>query len=59
MRNILHEELIACMDQVAKPFKILMIKTNLTLPYTTVFLELDCGYWASESEAKMRQAMKK
>ena len=31
-KPILHEELIARMDQVARTFRILMIKTNLTLP---------------------------
>jgi hypothetical protein len=35
-----------------------MIKTDLTLPYTSVFMELDCGYWSPESEAKMREKMK-
>jgi len=57
-KPVLHEELIARMDQVARTFRILMIKTNLTLPYTTVFMELDCGYWGPESEAKMREKMK-
>jgi L-fucose mutarotase/ribose pyranase (RbsD/FucU family) len=57
-KPVLHEDLIARMDQVARMFRILMIKTNLTLPYTTVFLELDCGYWGPESEAAMRQKMK-
>jgi D-ribose pyranose/furanose isomerase RbsD len=55
---ILHEELIARLDQVARTFRILMVKTNLTLPYTSVFMELDCGYWEPESEAKMRERMK-
>lgn len=59
VKPVLHEELISRMDQVAKTFKILMIKTNLALPYTTVFMELDCGYWSLENEAKMREAMKK
>jgi L-fucose mutarotase/ribose pyranase (RbsD/FucU family) len=55
---ILHEELIARLDQVAKTFRILMIKTSLTLPYTSVFMELDCGYWKPDSEARMRERMK-
>ncbi len=59
VKPVLHEELISRMDQVAKTFKILMIKTNLALPYTTVFMELDCGYWSPENEANMREAMKK
>ncbi|MCX6558989.1 MAG: hypothetical protein NTZ26_00615 [Candidatus Aminicenantes bacterium] len=58
VKPLLHEELIARLDQVAKTFRILMIKTNLKIPYTTVFMELDCGYWSPESEAKMREAMK-
>jgi len=55
---VLHEELIARLDQVARTFRILMVKTNLALPYTSVFMELDCGYWKPESEAKMRERMK-
>jgi D-ribose pyranose/furanose isomerase RbsD len=55
---ILHEELIARLDQVGKTFKIVMIKTTLAVPYTSVFLELDCGYWGPEAEAKMREKMK-
>ncbi len=58
VKSVLHEELIARLDQVARTFRILMIKTNLTLPYTTVFMELDCGYWGPEAEAKMREKMK-
>jgi hypothetical protein len=55
---LLHEELIARLDQVAKTFRVLMIKTTLALPYTSVFMELDCGYWTPEAEAKMRELMK-
>jgi len=55
---VLHEELIARLDQVGQTFKIVMIKTTLAVPYTSVFLELDCGYWGPEAEAKMREKMK-
>jgi hypothetical protein len=55
---VLHEELIARLDQAGKAFKIVMVKTTLAVPYTSVFLELDCGYWPSENEAKMRKKMK-
>jgi D-ribose pyranose/furanose isomerase RbsD len=55
---VLHEELIARLDEVGKTFKIVMVKTILAVPYTTVFLELDCGYWGPEAEAKMREKMK-
>jgi hypothetical protein len=55
---VLHANLIARLNGVGRMFRILMIKTNLALPYTSVFMELDCGYWPSESEAKMREQMK-
>ena len=57
-QSVLHEELIARLDQVGKTFKIVMIKTTLAVPYTSIFLELDCGYWGPEAEAKMRGKMK-
>jgi hypothetical protein len=55
---VLHANLIARLNGVGRTFRVLMIKTNLALPYTSVFMELDCGYWPSESEAKMRERMK-
>jgi hypothetical protein len=55
---VLHEDLIARLDEAGKTFKIVMVKTTLAVPYTTVFLELDCGYWGPEAEAKMRERMK-
>jgi len=55
---VLHEELIARLDQAGKAFKVVMVKTTLAVPYTSVFLELDCGYWPAANEAKMREKMK-
>ena len=55
---VLHEDLIARLDQAGKAFKIVMLKTTLAVPYTSVFLELDCGYWSPKAEAKMREKMK-
>ncbi len=39
-------------------FKILIIKTNLTMPYTSVFIHLKCGYWTDADEKALRAAMK-
>lgn len=55
---VLHGDLIARLDQAGKAFKIVMLKTTLAVPYTSVFMELDCGYWSPEAEAKMREKMK-
>jgi len=54
---MLHEQIIARLDQVSQVFRVLIIKTDLTIPYTTVFFELGCAYWPANSEAKMRKAM--
>ena len=53
-----HEGIISKLDEAGKTFKILLLKTRLTLPYTSVFLQLDCAYWSSEAETELRSAMK-
>lgn len=53
-----HEQIIAKLDEAGKAFKILLIKTPLTKPYTSVFFQLECGYWNAESEKQLRDAMK-
>jgi hypothetical protein len=27
----------------------------MTIPYTSVFFELDCGYWNADAEQRLRQ----
>lgn len=53
--RIKHEELIAKLDESSKMFEIVIIKTNMKLPYTSVFMELRCGYWNDEAEKKLRE----
>ena len=53
-----HEQIIGKLDEAGKTFKVLIIKTPLTKPYTSVFFQLECGYWNDDSEAKLRKAMK-
>ena len=53
-----HEQIIAKLDEAGKTFKVLLIKTPLTKPYTSVFFQLECGYWNAASEAELRQAIK-
>jgi D-ribose pyranose/furanose isomerase RbsD len=52
-----HEQIIAKLDQTAQTFRVLIIKTELTIPYTSIFFELDCGYWSAEAEQRLRQSM--
>ena len=56
--KLLHEQIIQKLDEAGKTFKVLIIKTPLTIPYTTVFFQLDCGYWGPDDESRMRAAMK-
>jgi L-fucose mutarotase/ribose pyranase (RbsD/FucU family) len=53
-----HEQIIHKLDQCAEVFRILIIKTDMTIPYTSVFFELDCGYWNATAEERLRQAMR-
>jgi len=55
--EILHEQIIARLDQSATLFRILIIKTEMTIPYTSIFFELECGYRSAEAEKRMRLAM--
>jgi hypothetical protein len=52
-----HEKIIAKLDQTAQIFRIFIIKTKLTIPYTSIFFELDCGYWGAEAEQNLRKAI--
>jgi L-fucose mutarotase/ribose pyranase (RbsD/FucU family) len=58
-QQLLHEQIIAKLDQVSQTFRVLIIKTNMTLPYTSVFLQLDCAYWGPDSEKRLRDRMPK
>lgn len=52
-----HEKIIEKLDEVSKTFRVLIIKTNMTVPYTSVFLQLDCAYWGPEAEKGLRAKM--
>ena len=52
-----HEQIIGKLDEAGKTFKVLLIKTPLTVPYTSVFFQLECGYWNAASEKELRDAM--
>ncbi len=53
----LHESLISTIDSAAKTFKVLVLKTNTKLAYSTVFLELQCGYWTQDEESRLRKTL--
>jgi RbsD / FucU transport protein family len=58
VRVLPHEEIIAKLDRAGELFRVLVVKTNMRIPYTSVFFELDCGYWNAQAEKKLRVAMR-
>lgn len=57
VNTLLHDEVFKLLDESASLFRVLVIKTSCTLPYTSVFLQLDCSYWNGENEKLLRESM--
>ena len=55
--SIPHTEVMTRIDEAGKTFRILFIKTTATIPYTSVYMRLDCGYMSDDVERKIRTAM--
>jgi hypothetical protein len=56
-QSLPHEEIISKLDEAGKTFHILVLKTRMTIPYTSVFIRLECGYWSADAEKRLREAM--
>lgn len=54
---LLHDSIFAKMDKASMLFKVLVLKTNEKIPYSSVFIQLDCKYWTSEKEKQLRESM--
>lgn len=52
-----HESLLNRIDSISSFYKVLVVKTNLVLPYTSTFIELDCKYWNSEKQQLLNDKM--
>lgn len=46
--------LITLIDSANRDYEVLVIRTPTALPYTSVFMELQPGYWDAESEDRLR-----
>ena len=44
-------------EDASKQFNVLVIKTKTALPYSNIYIELDSGYWNSESETALRKKL--
>jgi len=52
-----HESVFAKLEEASKTFSVLVIKSDCLLPYTSVFMELDCGYWSAQKEKSLRDRL--
>jgi hypothetical protein len=57
IQSLPHEQIIANIDEAGKTFHVLVLKTTMTIPYTSVFIRLDCKYWSADAEAHLRSRM--
>ncbi len=58
VQTLNHNDVFKRLDDASKLFNVVVLKTEQVLPYTSVFIELDCGYWSADNEAKLRDLMK-
>jgi D-ribose pyranose/furanose isomerase RbsD len=49
------QSLLTLIESSLASFDVLVIRTTTALPYSSVFLELQPGYWDDESEKQLRQ----
>lgn len=52
-----HDSLLRRTAEDGARYRIWVLKTECLLPYTSVFLQLDCGYWNAVQEADLRGRM--
>jgi len=57
VQSLPHEKIIANIDETSKVFHVLVLKTNMTVPYSSVFFRLNCKYWGDDAEKRMRDKM--
>jgi len=53
-----HDSVFARLAEAAKLFNVVILKTEGTIAYSSVFIELDCAYWSADKEKALRDAMR-
>ena len=57
VQYISHEFLLNKIDSISSFYNVLVVKTNLVLPYTSTFIELDCKYWNRDKQKALKNKM--
>lgn len=53
------ESLMTLLSDANRSFDVLIVRTTSALPYSTVFIELQPGYWDAEAEQSLRDRMER
>lgn len=53
------QSLLTLLDDANRSFDVLVIRTTTALPYTSIFLELQPGYWDVDSETRLRERIER
>jgi len=54
-----HEQLIGRVDESGKTMHVLVLKSRMSIPYSSVFIRLNCKYWGDDAEKRLRSRMAK
>jgi hypothetical protein len=54
-----HKKIIRQLADLGEVFEILLLKTTMMIPYTTLFIRLECGYWPAAAEKRLRRKLRK
>lgn len=57
IRDFQYRYLSVVLEDDSKTFAVLVIKTKTALPYSSIFIQLDNGYWDPRSEQELRAKM--
>lgn len=53
------QSLLTLLEDANRSFDVLVIRTPTALPYSSVFLELQPGYWDVDSETRLRERIER
>jgi len=57
-QTLLHDSVFVKIARASELFRVIVLKTEQVIPYSSVFLQLDCKYWNGANEKLLREAMK-
>jgi len=58
-QTLLHDSVFVQIAKASELFRIIVLKTEQVIPYSSVFLQLDCKYWKGENEILLRESILK